>query len=584
MQQLLDERTSKIERYETKLKDIIAAYKKLQSENESLSRLLRSSELNESRLRKELDEKSKIINNQSVEISDLNGKLKNLVLEKNRYRDKADKIPSLNGRIDQLTRDLESEQLSSKSLKFALTQAQEQHEISTQHFETRISDIVATLQTYQEIHNNDAETISQLRLEKSSSQNKESLSPQTIKPSPSDLILTILESRNNADDASGSDELFDYLGQFWRAIVESSQIQQPTFEKQLLQRLNLKYLVSIESLETCEKERALLQDELGTVKVRLQSFHENTKKAVTSPLLTGLTSPKEIFLLESGANGDANKRELELQLQEAQDHIKLLRKQNFTTLLELESVRKSMLSKLAAADDEAAERLLEANSRHEAQLARMESEARRYREQTLSLLTEKEEEISELRTALFLANQEGSFAVQPNSRSRFSTTPTTSVSLSEGSCKEEAPDSTTLSPASAVNFDESFLSKNSLHCGLVHCAERHGRMVIEMKRLRASKRELEQRIEELEARLREERKVAAMEAAQDSRRTDGSSSQNQLSGEDVNVAYVKNVVFNLITNLQTSSLASRMAVVKALSMALRFTPEEESALIGGIIG
>ncbi|VDO06797.1 unnamed protein product [Rodentolepis nana] len=95
---------------------------------------------------------------------------------------------------------------------------------------------------------------------------------------------------------------------------------------------------------------------------------------------------------------------------------------------------------------------------------------------------------------------------------------------------------------------------------------------------------MEQRIEELEARLREERKAAAMEAAQDSRRTDGSSSQNQSSGEDVNVAYVKNIVFNLIANLRTSSLASRMAVVKALSMALRFTPEEESALIGGIIG
>lgn len=214
----------------------------------------------------------------------------------------------------------------------------------------------------------------------------------------------------------------------------------------------------------------------------------------------------------------------------------------------------------------------------------MESEARRYREQTLNLLTEKEEEISELRAALFLANQEGSYGVLPTSRSRLSTTLTTSLSLSEGRCKEEAPDSTTPSPASAVNFDESFLSENSLHCGLVHCAERHGRMVIEMKRLRASKRELEQRIEDLEARLREERKVAATEAAHGSRRTDGSSSQHQLSDEDVNIAYVKNIIFNLITNLQTSSLASRMAVVKALSMALRFTPEEESALIGGIIG
>ncbi|VDN98004.1 unnamed protein product [Rodentolepis nana] len=472
MQQLLDERASKIERYETKLKDIIAAYKKLQSENESLGQLLRSSELNESHLRQELDEKSKTINNQSVEISDLTDKLKNLVLEKNRYREEADKIPSLNRHIDQLTRDLESEQTNSKSLEFALIQAQEQHEISTQHFETRISDIVTTLQTYQEIHKNDTETISQLRSEKSHNQNKESLSPQTIKPSPSDLILTVLQSRGNVTDVSGSDELFDYLLQFWQAIVESSQIQQSSLEKQLLQRLNLQYLVSIESLETCEKERALLEHELEAAKVRIQSFHDNTKKTTTSPLLTGLT-PKETFLHENGANGNANRQELEIQLREAQDHVKLLRKQNFTTLLELESVRKSMFSKLAAAENEASERLVEANSRHEAQLARMESEARRYREQTLNLLTEKEEEISELRTALFLANQEGSYAVPPTSRSRISTTPVTSVSLSEGSCKEVAPDSTTLSPVSAVNFDESFLSKN---CGLVHCAERHGRM------------------------------------------------------------------------------------------------------------
>lgn len=337
MQQLLDERARKIERYEAKLKDIIAAYKKLQIENESLDQLLRSSELNESRLRQELDEKSKTLNNQSVEISDLNNKLENLVLEKNRYREEADKVPSLNGRIGQLTRDLESEQINSKSLKFALIQAQEQHEISTQHFETRISDIVATLQTYQEAHKNNAETISQLRLEKSSNQNEELLSPQTTKPSPSDLIRTVLESRDKAADASESDELFEYLRLFWRAIVESSPIQQSTIEKQLLQRLNLRYFVSIESLENCEKERALLQHELETAKVRLQSVHGNAKKTVPSPLLTGLTPPKETFLLESGANGNANKQELELQLQEAHDHVKLLRKQNFTTLLELES-------------------------------------------------------------------------------------------------------------------------------------------------------------------------------------------------------------------------------------------------------
>lgn len=105
-----------------------------------------------------------------------------------------------------------------------------------------------------------------------------------------------------------------------------------------------------------------------------------------------------------------------------------------------------------------------------------------------------------------------------------------------------------------------------------------------MKKLRACKRELEQRIDDLETRLREERKAAALEASQNSTKTDSTSSQNSSCGENVNMAYVKNIVFNLISNFKTSSLTSRMGIVKALSMALHFTPEEENALIGGIIG
>ncbi|VUZ45451.1 unnamed protein product [Hymenolepis diminuta] len=582
MEEQLKEQANKIQRYEIKLKDIIAAYKTLQNENESLGQLVYSANRSESRLQQELDEKNKILSDQSVAISDLSDKLKSLVLEKNRYREEAAKMCSLNERIDQLTRELESEQTNSKSLKAALADAQEQHEISTEHFETRISDIIATLKTYQEIHKNDAETISQLRSGTSSSQSKE-LSPQPIKPSLSDLIFTILESKSNAADASRSDELFDYLEQIWRGIVESSHLQQSTVEKQLLQRLNLKFLVSTELLESCEKERTLLQHELETARLRLQSLHENTKMAINSPLPTGL-APRQTFLVESDVSANTDRRNLELQLQEAQDHVKLLRKQNLTTLLELESVKKLMHSKLAAAKEEASERLAEATSRHEAQLARMESEAHRYREQTLNLLTEKEEEISELRTTLFLANHEGSNAALPPFRPLISTMTTNSVSLSEGSCKEEVPDSTTPTLTSTVNFEESFLPQNSLHCGLVHCAERHGRMVIEVKKLRACKRELEQRIDDLETRLREERKAAALEASQNSMKTDGSSFQNSSCGENVNMVYVKNIVFNLISNFKTSSLASRVGIVKALSMALHFTPEEENALIGGIIG
>lgn len=52
---------------------------------------------------------------------------------------------------------------------------------------------------------------------------------------------------------------------------------------------------------------------------------------------------------------------------------------------------------------------------------------------------------------------------------------------------------------------------------------------------------------------------------------------------DVNLVYVKNIVFNLLSSFKSSPLSSRLAVVKALAMALHFTPEEESALIGGII-
>lgn len=93
-----------------------------------------------------------------------------------------------------------------------------------------------------------------------------------------------MESKSNDADASRSDELFDYLGQIWRGIVESSHLQQSTVEKQLLQRLNLKFLVSIELLESCEKERTLLQHELETARSRLQSLHENTKMTINSPL------------------------------------------------------------------------------------------------------------------------------------------------------------------------------------------------------------------------------------------------------------------------------------------------------------
>lgn len=106
---------------------------------------------------------------------------------------------------------------------------------------------------------------------------------------------------------------------------------------------------------------------------------------------------------------------------------------------------------------------------------------------------------------------------------------------------------------------------------------------IELKKLRTGKRELEQRVEQLETRLREERKAAPLKATRASNKTEDSSS-SPTSGDDMNLAYVKNIVFNLLSSFRTSSLSSRMAIVKALAMALHFGPEEENALIGGIIG
>ncbi|KAM7539658.1 hypothetical protein Aperf_G00000028596 [Anoplocephala perfoliata] len=584
MEQQLKEQADKLYRYETKLRDIITAYKKLQNENESLGQLLQSSERNGSRLHQELDEKTKVLNDQSVWISNLNDKLENLVLEKNRYREEAEKTTSLKERIDQLLRDLDNEQLNSEKLKSALMEAQEQHEISTQHFETRISDIIATLKTYQEIHLSDTKTIMQLRSGKSCIESKESSSPHTTKPALADLLSSLEELKNGEVEASRIDDLFECMLQMWKAIVESSQLQQSTLEKQLLQRLGLKFLVSAELLETSEKERAQLQQELEFSRLRLQSIHENAKKFLASPSRGCSTSPTHPFSFDFGPNAKADKRKLEQQLKEAQDHVNLLRKQNLTTLLELESVRKSMHSKLAASEEEASGRLAEAASRHEAQLMHTEAEARRYREQMLSLLTEKEEEISELRTALLLANHEFSDVNFLSRRHRIS--PTTLASPSESSCNEEVPDSTTPTPnatiTSRVNFDES----SSPLCGHVYCAERHGRMVIELKKLRSQKREFEQRVEQLEARLREERKTAALEITRTANKAEDSSSTPAATagGGDVNLAYVKNIVFNLLSSFRTSSLASRVTIVKALAMALHFGPEEENALIGGIIG
>ena len=89
-------------------------------------------------------------------------------------------------------------------------------------------------------------------------------------------------------------------------------------------------------------------------------------------------------------------------------------------------------------------------------------------------------------------------------------------------------------------------------------------------------------MEGLETRLREERRVA-VECGKKAEETAATSSTLEVERGDINLTYVKNIVFNLLSSFKSSPLSSRLSVVRALAMALHFSPEEESALISGII-
>ncbi|VDD74512.1 unnamed protein product [Mesocestoides corti] len=549
MEQELQEQANKLQRYEAKLRDIIAAYKKLQVENESLQDRLQAAE--------------------------------SVVLENDKYRKEVETIPLLKRKLSQLTGDLEAEQKTSKKLNDALLEVNEQHEASTHYFETRISDIISTLKSYQEIHHRDTETIKQLRSGRATEHIKETSECVFEKESLVDYVSRMVNSKNSEPVSSRMGLLFDLLTPIWSAIVELSSLQQLNVEKKLVRHLDLKSVVPTECLEACEKEKSDLKEELDASKSRLTELQELTRK---SPQSTSLMSHALRASLSLDINSaDVDKQKLQSKLQEAQDNIKLLRNQNLAILLELESVKKSMQSKIAGlyicfvdmfndkfdvsfgnvrfvdrrkgACNEATQRLSEATARFEVQLAQAESEARRYREQTLSLLNEKEEEIAELRAALLPSSSASasSFALR-----------------SPSSLHVEEPDSSTsLGPA--------FNEEPATHCGLVHCAEKHGRLVTELKKLRRSKRDLEQRIEALEARNREDRKILL--EANRTTKTEAAPTPSV----DVNMAYVKNIVFNLLSSLNASSISSRLAIIKALVMALHFSQDEENALINGMM-
>ncbi|EUB64975.1 GRIP and coiled-coil domain-containing protein [Echinococcus granulosus] len=582
MEQQLQEQANKIQRYETKLRDIISAYQKLQTENASLGKRLQLAEFDVSTLRHELEEKTHSLDAQCAISADLNERMANLILERDNYRKEEEQNSSLKQQISQVLKELEVEQNNSKTLKDALSEAQEQHEASTQHFETRISDIISTLKTYQEIHQNDTETINQLRSDRGIKESNAGSRSTASKVILADLISTLVDPKDSDAEAPKVEDLFDFMRQLWRAVMKIGALQQPAVEKQLFQYLDLKCLIPMESLDVCEKEKSDLQQELEILKLRLKSLQLGAGKLPPPPS----SASSSLYFFNSRLckhnNETSERRNLELQLQEAKDQIKILRKQNLTTLLELESVKKSIdlnhnecsLSDVTAVEEEAANRLAEATARQAGQLMRLESEARRYREQTLNLLAEKEEEISELRTALFLASHE----TTATSLSRLPTIADPFYVPSTRDSERQEPDSTEIT-LPALN------EQSALRCGLVHCAERHGRLVVELKKLRNSKRELEQRVEALEAQVQEDRKAAReVTTAKESDLSSSTSSSHVSILEDVNLTYVKNIIFNFLSSFNTSSFSSRMAVVKALSMALQFSAEEENAIISGTIG
>nr|CDS15475.1 GRIP [Echinococcus granulosus] len=572
MEQQLQEQANKIQRYETKLRDIISAYQKLQTENASLGKRLQLAEFDVSTLRHELEEKTHSLDAQCAISADLNERMANLILERDNYRKEEEQNSSLKQQISQVLKELEVEQNNSKTLKDALSEAQEQHEASTQHFETRISDIISTLKTYQEIHQNDTETINQLRSDRGIKESNAGSRSTASKVILADLISTLVDPKDSDAEAPKVEDLFDFMRQLWRAVMKIGALQQPAVEKQLFQYLDLKCLIPMESLDVCEKEKSDLQQELEILKLRLKSLQLGAGKLPPPP--SSASSSLYFFNSRLCKVVESERRNLELQLQEAKDQIKILRKQNLTTLLELESVKKSVNSRISAVEEEAANRLAEATARQAGQLMRLESEARRYREQTLNLLAEKEEEISELRTALFLASHE----TTATSLSRLPTIADPFYVPSTRDSERQEPDSTEIT-LPALN------EQSALRCGLVHCAERHGRLVVELKKLRNSKRELEQRVEALEAQVQEDRKAAReVTTAKESDLSSSTSSSHVSILEDVNLTYVKNIIFNFLSSFNTSSFSSRMAVVKALSMALQFSAEEENAIISGTIG
>ncbi|VDL93091.1 unnamed protein product [Schistocephalus solidus] len=170
---------------------IIAAYKTLQAENACLQEALQKTSGQTSvanaddnsktdpqsteKLKKALEE----VNEKCEDAEHVEAVIENYRNELDASRQKLEKSAEfheiLNERVARLSRDLAVERRAVVDLQSSLSEAQQQHELSTNHFEMRLSELTANLKTYEETHKLDQQTIMRLR------------SPQNVEGEPKDI-------------------------------------------------------------------------------------------------------------------------------------------------------------------------------------------------------------------------------------------------------------------------------------------------------------------------------------------------------------------------------------------------------------
>uniref|UniRef100_A0A0X3PGI6 Uncharacterized protein n=1 Tax=Schistocephalus solidus TaxID=70667 RepID=A0A0X3PGI6_SCHSO len=507
--EIFQNQASKLKRYETKLKDIIAAYKTLQAENACLQEALQKTsgqtsvanaddnsktdpqsteklkkaleEVNEkcedaehvtSTLRQELLYKTTELKDQKRKYTELRERTAEMEAVIENYRNELDasrqKLEKsaefheiLNERVARLSRDLAVERRAVVDLQSSLSEAQQQHELSTNHFEMRLSELTANLKTYEETHKLDQQTIMRLRSPQNVEGEPKDISPLAAISSPasdsdviSDRPSRLLHVAPNQPSSPSFDNFLDALVGAWHDFISDySHLVPPDAESQLLARLGID--CSSVAHDACERECDALVRQLTETNSRLLSLQDSMRMRSPSQhskqVMQSLDPSKSLNDDVCGST-------------EYAEQIKLLRSQNVSLLSELEATKSSIRSRLAAASENAKLKHTETVTRYEGHIAKLETEARRYREQTLDLLAEKEDEISRLRTALFLATK-GEAPQMVGSAPFLS--PSLNHILSE---EDNARGDSKPLPDSTQNGDQ------VSHCGLVHCAEQYGRL------------------------------------------------------------------------------------------------------------